>query len=148
MTHVRRILLLTASLLAFAMAADAGQSVKFKWWHHEQFIRELALTPEQSAKIEDVFQASWPALKAAKTDLDRLETELSQLIAEGDAGETKVLKQIDRVEASRSVMGRTRSLMLYRMHRVLSPEQRSRLKALNEAKEREKAQQHGSHPPQ
>ena len=107
---------------------------------HLQVVRELALTADQSARIEQVFQASWPALHAAKLDLDRLENELSALIAEGTASESKVLQQIDRVEASRSAMGRTRSLMLYRMHQILSAEQRVKLKALYEAVEREKAQ--------
>lgn len=131
-----------ALLLAGAAVAAAGQGGKFKWWQSERFVQELALTREQSAKIDEVFQASWPALQAAKADLDRLETELSQLIAEGTASETRVLQQIDRVEASRSAMGRTRSLMLYRMHRLLSADQRVKLKTLYEAVEREKAQ-HG-----
>lgn len=144
-TSVRRLLsalCAVALLLVGAAGATAGQGGKFKWWQSERFVRELALTREQSAKIDEVFQASWPALQAAKADLDRLETELSQLIAEGTATETRVLQQIDRVEASRSAMGRTRSLMLYRMHRLLSADQRVRLKTLYEAVEREKAQ-HG-----
>lgn len=139
---VRRLLpalFVAALLLADAAAAAAGQGGKFKWWQSERFVQALGLTREQSAKIEEVFQASWPALQAAKADLDRLETELSQLIAEGTATESRVLQQIDRVEASRSAMGRTRSLMLYRMHRLLSADQRVKLKALYEAVEREKA---------
>ncbi len=71
---------------------------------------------------------------------------MSQLIAEGTASEAKVLQHIDRVEASRSAMGRTRSLMLYRMHRLLTADQRVKLKALYEAVEREKSQQQGSRP--
>ena len=54
-----------------------------------------------------------------------------------------MLQQIDRVEASRSAMGRTRSLMLYRMHRLLTADQRVKLKALYEAVEREKSQHAG-----
>jgi len=131
---------MVALCCAASLPAAAGQGGKFKWWQSERFVRELALTSEQSARIEQVFQASWPALHAAKDDLDRLEGELSKLIAEGTASETKVLQQIDRVEASRSAMGRTRSLMLYRMHQILSADQRVKLKALYEAVEREKAQ--------
>jgi Spy/CpxP family protein refolding chaperone len=132
--------------VAGALPASAGQGGKFKWWQSERFVQELGLTREQAAHIEEVFQASWPALHAAKADLDRLETELSQLIAEGTASEAKVLQQIDRVEASRSAMGRTRSLMLYRMHRLLSSDQRVKLKALYEAVEREKSQQQDARP--
>ena len=145
MKHACRILLCAAALLVCALPADAGQSLKFKWWLHEEFVRELELTADQSARIEKIFQASWPALKAAKTDLDRLEAELSRLIAEGSAGETEVLKQIDRVEASRSAMGRTRSLMLYRMHRELSPSQRTRLKELHDAHANERGKHPSSH---
>jgi Spy/CpxP family protein refolding chaperone len=134
---------LAAVLVAGAGFASAGQGSKFKWWQSERFVQELGLTKDQSRQIDEVFQASWPALQAAKADLDRLETELSAVIADGTAPEAKVLHQIDKVEASRCVMGRARSLMLYRMHRVLSPEQRVKLKALYEAVEREKALQHG-----
>jgi len=130
-----------AVLLVAPLSAEAGQAGKFKWWQSERFIQELGLTREQSARIDEVFQASWPALHAAKDDLDRLEAELSRLIAEGTASEAKVLQQIDRVEASRSAMGRTRSLMLYRMHRLLTAEQRVKLKTLYEAVEREKHSQ-------
>ena len=104
------------------------------------FSRNWSSRPIRPTRIEEVFKASWPELQAAKRDLDQLETELSRLIAEGTASEAKVLQQIDRVEASRSAMGRSRSLMLYRMHRLLSPDQRVKLKVLYEAVEREKAQ--------
>lgn len=133
-------LLALAVFVSVPAPAAAGQGGKFKWWQSERFVRELGLSAEQSARLEEVFKASWPALHAAKADLDRLETELSRLIAEGSASEAQVLQQIDRVEASRSAMGRTRSLMLYRMHRLLTAEQRVKLKALYEAVEREKAE--------
>ena len=140
------VLLALAVSMAAAPPASAGQGGKFKWWQSERFVQELSLTREQATRIEEVFQASWPALHAAKADLDRLETELSQHIADGTASEIKVLQQIDRVEASRSAMGRTRSLMLYRMHRLLTSDQRVKLKVLYEAVEREKAQQPDGRP--
>jgi len=144
--HLLPLVLAFAGLVAAPPPAVAGQGGKFKWWQSERFVQELALTADQSARIDEVFQASWPALHAAKADLDRLETELSRLIAEGTASETKVLQHIDRVEASRSAMGRTRSLMLYRMHRLLTAEQRAKLKVLYDAVEREKGQSKGSGP--
>ncbi len=132
-------MLALACVAAAPPPLSAGQGGKFKWWQSERFVQELGLTREQSARIDEVFQASWPALHAAKADLDRLETELSSLIADGTASEANVLQHIDRVEASRSAMGRTRSLMLYRMHRLLTADQRVKLKTLYEAVEREKA---------
>jgi Spy/CpxP family protein refolding chaperone len=128
--------LAVAAALALAAAADAGPP--FKWWQSEEFQRELGLTGDQIARIEQIFQQSLPALKAGKQDLDRLDGELSALIAETDASEPQVLRLIDQVEASRSALGRTRSLMLFRMHRVLTPEQRVKLTALHDKWERER----------
>lgn len=138
--YLAPILLLTTML---AGPASAG-ATKFKWWQSERFVRELALTPEQQTRLEGIFKSSWPSLEGCKGDLDRLDSELSRLIADGTTPETEVIQQIDRVEASRSALGRARSLMLYRMYRVLTPDQRVKLKALNEQMEKE---QHGTPKP-
>jgi protein CpxP len=123
--------------LLTSVSLSAGGATKFKWWQSERFIQELALTPDQQSRLDAIFKSSWPSLEGCKTDLDRLDTELSKLIAEGTAGETMIIQQIDRVEASRSALGRARSLMLYRMYRVLTPDQRVKLKALSETVEKE-----------
>jgi protein CpxP len=130
------VLLLTALTAA---PLSAGGPTQFKWWQSERFVQELALTPDQQSRLDAIFKSAWPSLEGCKTDLDRLDTELSKLIAEGTAGETQIIHQIDRVEASRSALGRARSLMLYRMYRVLTPDQRVKLKALKETIEKEKA---------
>jgi len=124
-----------AVLLAFAVSTPALAGQKAKWWRSETYQRELRLTADQVARLDQIFHASWPTLKQHKHELDRLETRLSQLIAEGTAEEAQVLEVIDLVETSRSALGRTRSLMLFRMHRVLSPSQRTTLKALHDAPE-------------
>jgi Spy/CpxP family protein refolding chaperone len=128
---------LVAVALLLAVAAEGGQ-LRRKWWHSDEFKRELSLAPEQVARIEQVFRESLPALQAGKRDLDQLEGDLSALIADSAATEIQVLHLIDRVEASRSALGRTRSLMLFRMHRVLTPEQRVKLTALHEKWERDR----------
>jgi Spy/CpxP family protein refolding chaperone len=132
--YVAPVLLLTSVLTAAPASAGA---LKFKWWQSERFVRELALTADQQARLEGIFKSSWPSLEACKGDLDRLDSELSKLIADGTTPETQVIQQIDRVEASRSALGRARSLMLFRMYRVLTPDQRVKLKALNEQIEKE-----------
>jgi Spy/CpxP family protein refolding chaperone len=138
MYGARLFFLTTAAILVGAVvSAGAGPTGKSKWWQSEPIVRELGLTADQSARIEAIFQASLPALKASKSDLDRLEKELSRMLAEGTLSEAAVLHQIDRVEASRAVMGRTRSLMLFRMHLVLTREQRLKLQALHGATGRE-----------
>lgn len=137
-----------AAVAVFALApwhadAEAGQQ-RWKWWQAPQVQRDLALSAEQIAGIDQVFRETWPVLHGAKTELDTLERELSALIAAADAEEAEVAGHIERVESARSTLGRTRSMMLYRMYRILTPDQRVTLKSLHRQWERERqAPSHG-----
>jgi Spy/CpxP family protein refolding chaperone len=97
----------------------------------------LALTAEQSEHIEGIFQEGMTELRKDKAELDRLEDTLSRLI-ETMASEPEVARQIDRVEAVRSSLNKTRTLMLLHMRQVLTPEQRLKLNALRDQREQER----------
>lgn len=103
----------------------------FKWWINDNSRAELGISNEQSAAIEDIWQASLPKLRASRRQLDELESVLSQMIRDA-AEESLVAAQIDRVESVRSEMNKGRTLMLYRMNRVLSADQRQKLKAMHD----------------
>ncbi len=118
-----------AVALALAAPADAQG---YKWWQSDRFKTELGLTPDQVTALEDVFQGLLPRMTAAKDIVDRLEKQLSDLIADGTASESEVVKVIDQVEGARGELGKARTLMVYRMHRILTPEQRVKVKALHE----------------
>ena len=79
-----------------------------------------------------------PTLRAQKAELDRLEHVVSKLLAEGTADESAVSQAIERAEAQRGATNRTRTLMLFRMYRVLTPDQRVKLSAWHERSESEK----------
>ena len=115
-----------ATLVSPAMAT--AQS--FKWWQHERFQRELALTSEQVSRLENIYQTASPAMRAQKTALDRLQTDLSALVDEARAEEPAAADLIARVEAARADLGRTRAVMLYKMRRVLTVDQHTKLKVL------------------
>jgi Spy/CpxP family protein refolding chaperone len=117
-------------LLAVLPAPAAAQG--FKWWQSDSMKADLSLTSEQVGRLEAVFQELLPQLTAEKQTLDQLEARLSDFIKPGTASETDVLKQADQVEAARSALGKTRTLMIYRMHRILTPEQRVKMKALHD----------------
>ena len=121
-----RLWLPTILFLLVSAAAVHAQSFGFAWWRDADFQRELALTSDQVAKIESVFQATVPTLRNKKNDLDQQEDQLSRLVA-ANADEPIVSKQVDRVEAIRSDMNKMRTLMLLHMRQVLMPEQRVKL---------------------
>ena len=128
-TSVRRMLPL---LILLALAAPlSGQSFGFAWWKDAQFQKDLSLTADQSARIDGVFQSAITQLRQKKVELDEQEAELSRLIA-GNADEGGVVRQVDKVEAIRGALNKTRTLMLLRMRQVLTPEQRVILNKLHE----------------
>ncbi len=128
-----------ALMLGTSAPAQPGQSLpRFQWWHSDRFQRELSLSAEQVARIDALFQATLPELRQRKEELDRLETELSRLI-DADTDEATVARNVDKAEAARGNLTKTRTLMLVRMRQVLTPDQRSRFNTLHATLHAERA---------
>jgi Spy/CpxP family protein refolding chaperone len=115
-----------------------GATRGFKWWQDETVRGELRLAPEQSTQIEEIFTASFAKMKGKADELNRREEQLSNLISGNDVTEAQLLREADKVEALRSSLSKDRTLMLFRMRRVLSAEQRSKLVEIQKAQERER----------
>ena len=113
-------------LIVAASPADARQ--RHKWWESGDIKAELNITDEQSEAIEEVYQTARPNLRALMGALNTEEKTLSLLIDADSAREADVTAQIDKVEAARGALGKERLLMVYRMHRELSIEQRAGLR--------------------
>jgi Spy/CpxP family protein refolding chaperone len=133
---LRRQVLALAFAVSFSTAASA-QPLQWFWWKMEP---TLALSTEQSSQIENIFQEGIGQLQKQKDELDRLEAKLSRLIATS-ASEAEVTHQIDHVEAVRSTLNKTRTLMLLHMRLVLKPDQRLKLNALRDRREQERKAQ-------
>jgi len=122
------------SLIVLASAAPAmaqSQSFGFKWWQTERFKKELALTQEQINRIEGIYQTTEPLLRSQKQAVDRREAKLSKTIQDPKSDEATVLQAIDRLEAARSEISRTRNLMFFRIRRVLNDEQNLKITAMH-----------------
>jgi Spy/CpxP family protein refolding chaperone len=94
----------------------------FKWWQSDTFIKGLGLTQEQSTKIEAIFQKNVPVLRTEKNALDKAEADFNQMVEASD--DAQVMAQVGVVEAARSELNKSRTMMLLRMRRVLTPDQR------------------------
>ena len=136
MRHTWVCRLLPAVVLLALAAPVHGQAFGFAWWKDPQFQRELALSADQSARIDAIFQAAISQLRPRKEELDKQEDLLSQQIAAG-ADEAPVTRQVEKVEAIRSQMNKMRTLMLLKERQILSPEQRVKLNKLHEQWERD-----------
>lgn len=108
--------------------AAQPSSDRRRWWVDDR--AELGITEQQSQAINDIFEATIPGLRAARQELDRAEEELSRTIKAHTADIAVVSVQLDRVENARSQHNKMRTLMLYRIHALLTQEQRTRLEKL------------------
>ena len=101
-----------------------------KWWIEPALRAELGITDQQSALVEQVWQKSAPALREGREKLNKLEEVLSKLTEGTD--EAAVIAQSETVEKLRAELNKGRTLMLYRIDRILKPDQRAKVKAMYE----------------
>lgn len=113
-------------VLTAPVAAQRG-----KWWQDERFIRELGLTPEQSARVEEIFQNQQPLLRQRMETLNQAEKAWDRLVEKAD--DAAVMAQVDVVEAARAELNKTRIQMLLRMRRALTADQWAKFTALEQA---------------
>jgi Spy/CpxP family protein refolding chaperone len=116
----------SAQTAAGSQNPPASPPQRFAWWRSEQYQKNLGLSVDQVNRIEAMFQAVLPELRKGRDELERNEAELSRLI-ESSAEEALVTRQIDKVEAVRSHINKTRQLLLLHHRQVLTPEQRVKL---------------------
>ena len=125
-------LFICLGLSAFVLAVPHVASAQGRWWQTDRFQKELALTAEQITRIEGIYQNSQPLLRAQKEAFDRREEKLSKVIADPKSDEAAVIQATERLELARNEMSRTRTLMLFRIRRVLNDDQLLKLNKMHE----------------
>lgn len=106
------------------------------WWVDDKSKKELGLTAAQVKAIDDIYTSSKDELASYRENMNRERSELDQMIAESKVEQWVVLRKIDRMEMQRSSYNKTWWMMLYRMNRVLTVDQRVKLQEM-ERKARE-----------
>jgi Spy/CpxP family protein refolding chaperone len=119
-------------------SSDQQPPPRPKFWQDPKLRQEIGITDAQSVQIESIFSSSIQALRDARKDLDGLEAVLSRTIQENTADVFTVSQQVDKVEAARSAYNKLRTVMLYRMNLVLNPDQRIKVKAMNDRYEEQR----------
>ena len=115
-----------------------GGEHRVPWWKAPETRAELGISDKQSKDIDDIFQETLPSLRAAKDELDKLDDAVTKLIKEGTADVSIVAQKVEQAENARASLTTKRTVMLYRMHRLLTPDQRAKLDAMFERREAER----------
>jgi Spy/CpxP family protein refolding chaperone len=135
------VMLIMLISVAAITIVDAGEQRRrpHRWWQSAQVQELLELTDRQSTSLDKIYRWALPKLRDSMHRLDAEETTLDRLVGDMDVEETDVTRQIDRVEATRSELSKTRFLMLFRMLRVLTQDQRDGLDAWQKADDKRMA---------
>ena len=110
-----------------AQGASAHQPPKF--WVDPKLRAELGITDQQASAIEIIWQNGLPQRSDTRRKLEKLEAQLDQMMHDASLDEAAFMAQFDRVEAARTEANKARMLMLYRINKVLTPDQRAKLAA-------------------
>jgi len=112
-------------------ARGAGQARRGAWWKNPEVMKEIGISQEQSKKIDDLFHRRLPEAMAQEREFKKQDDELNRLLRERTVGADVIAVQVDRVEAQRTSLNKTRTVMIYQMYQLLSADQYAKLVAYN-----------------
>lgn len=114
---------------------------RWKWWKHADSRKELKLTDQQSRKIDEIWNSTAPKQREKWHELEKLEDALAQTIKDSTADVAAVSALVEKVERLRAEANATRTVMIYRMHLLLTPDQREKVDAIRKRMEAERRRQ-------
>jgi Spy/CpxP family protein refolding chaperone len=101
--------------------------IGWEWWNDVEVQKALALAPEKSRTIHEIFTRRSEALRPMGDEFMRALTELDRMTRARVVDEATYQLQVVRVEALRAELNKSRTVMLYRLTRELTPEQFKKL---------------------
>jgi len=104
-----------------------SQMVPWEWWSDASVQKELGLSADKAKQIDDIFQKRSKDMKPLADEVSRLRGDLDKMTQAAVTDESVYWFQVLRVESLAARLRESRQMMLYRMYRVLQPEQNKKL---------------------
>jgi Spy/CpxP family protein refolding chaperone len=132
---------LAGTAVANAAAAQAAQAApgpamtprgpsSWEWWNDAEVQKELGLTAEKVKGINDFYSRRSQDLRPIVQEFLKQQEELGKMTQARVVDESTYLIQVMRVENARARLNESRTVMLYRMYRSLTPEQHQKLQSI------------------
>jgi Spy/CpxP family protein refolding chaperone len=113
-------------VVVMVLASCATASARgFKWWQSPAIQHDMQLTAQQVATIDALFNATLAERKAVREQLDYLDKAVKHLLDDPGPDEAAGDALIDRLEETRAHGNVLRRMMIYRIRRVLTADQRA-----------------------
>ena len=137
---LQRLIPLCALLCLSANSLDGAQSRNGprEWWKSGEIRQELELSDEAVASIDAIFQTTMPELRSAFRVVRKHQEQFDQLLERVDVTEEEVFHEVDHLETARAEVRKGWAVMLFKMRRVLTPDQRNKLEEHAERRRNER----------
>lgn len=116
---------------------------RYPWWKDEKAMAAAGFTADHGAQIDRIFRDAIEKMRPMREEVMQLQKALNRTIDANIADVTVFARQVDKIETKRAELNKQRLVMLYGMHRVLTPEQNTKLLAYFEQREAERRKQDG-----
>jgi Spy/CpxP family protein refolding chaperone len=97
------------------------------WWKRPMVVQRLTLTPEQTKKMDGIFEQSRLQLIDLKANVEKQNVLLEPLLSANPPDTAKALAQIDKVAEARAELEKANARMLLGIRSVLTPGQWTKL---------------------
>ena len=101
------------------------------WWLSPTVQAQIALTPQQAGRIDAIYRESLPERRRMRREVVTLQRRLEELLANATVSDEEALGVIRRLCAADKQHKVARTMMLLRIHRVLTAAQRVQLSQLS-----------------
>ena len=114
------------------------------WWKNPKDMTEIGLTADQSAEIDRIFHAEIAKMRPLRETVNNLERALDETMRANTADIDAFARQVNKIESKRAELNSMRTVMLYRMRRVLNADQNAKFQAmLDRQREADRRKQDG-----
>jgi Spy/CpxP family protein refolding chaperone len=103
-----------------------------EWWKDDLVIKELQLSPTRATRIDRVFTNRSARMASVVEQYNAEKAKLDKLAEERVADEATFQAQVTQVSFLSARIWESRQVMLYMMHKELTPEQHKKLQEIRE----------------
>jgi Spy/CpxP family protein refolding chaperone len=97
------------------------------WWKNPRIVERLTLTPEQTKKMDEIFQQSRLQLIDLHANVEKQEVMLEPMLSANPVDTPRAMAQIDKVAQARADLEKADAKMLLGIRGVLTPDQWTKL---------------------
>jgi Spy/CpxP family protein refolding chaperone len=127
-----RLSALLGMALVMGTSANWGTGAQeYRWWQDRNLQHRLSLTPAQVLMLEQIYDSTVAEQRQLARSVYRLEWRSHRTMAVEHVDETRARFEVDELEKARAKRNSSRSLMLLKMFRALTPEQRRQLDGMH-----------------